>query len=335
MNGLNTELLDDVQKAADILKRGGVVAFATETVFGLGADATNETALQRLYAAKGRPTDNPLIVHVAEVGNWKSVAMSLPQIAEQLLSRFAPGPLTVVLPKHPSISAAVTAGLPTVGLRIPNHSQAQQLLSLAGVPIAAPSANRSGLPSGTTWQTVLEDLDGRVDAVLRGETCDIGLESTVVDCTGELPRLLRPGAISFAALQSVAPEIIDYSPSVANDATANSPGLRHPHYRPRASVHIVASAQEADHLLKSGAKSVLALEQHLANCAYCGLDESRLTSYLGLHRRFRDLAEYAHSFYEFMRAVDRVGIEHIYCQRPPEDGLGAALIDRLTRAAEK
>jgi len=335
MNVLNTRLLDDVQQAAAILKRGGIVAFATETVFGLGADATNEVALQRLFEAKGRPCDNPLIVHIAEVGNWHSVASSMPVVAEQLLNRFAPGPLTVVLPKHPSISLAVTAGLETVGLRIPNHEQARQLLALAGVPIAAPSANRSGLPSGTTWQTVLEDLDGRVDAVLRGNTCDIGIESTVVDCTHDKPRLLRPGAISFADLQAVAPEIIDYSPNITQDPTVNSPGLRHPHYRPHASVQIVASASEADQLMKFGRKSVSDLERHLANCAYCGLEESKLASYLGSHRHFKDLAEYAQSFYEFMRSVDRLGIEHLYCQRPPKDGLGAALADRLTRAAAK
>ncbi len=335
MNNLDTEVLDDVQRAAAILKRGGIVAFATETVFGLGADATNPVALQRLYAAKGRPSDNPLIVHIADIANWHSVAASMPPVAEQFLNRFSPGPLTVVLPKHSSISPAVTAGLETVGLRIPRHEQARQLLRLAGIPIAAPSANRSGLPSGTTWQTVLEDLDGRIDAILRGSICDIGIESTVVDCTQDRPRVLRPGAISFLDLQTVAPEIMDYSPSIANDEAVSSPGLRHPHYRPRAAVQIVASAQDADQLMKVGRRSVLDLEQHLANCAYCGLEESKLASYLGAHRLFSDLSEYAQSFYEFMRSVDRLGIEHLYCQHPPADGLGTALADRLTRAATK
>ena len=335
MTELVTELIDDVAQAAAILKRGGIVAFATETVFGLGADATNDDALQRLFAAKGRPSDNPLIAHIAHVSNWPCVASSMPRVAEQLLERFSPGPLTVVLPKHPAISRAVTAGLETVGLRIPKHEQARQLLALAGVPVAAPSANRSGLPSGTTWQTVLEDLDGRVDAILRGSTCDIGIESTVVDCTSDKPRLLRPGAISFLELQAVAPELIDYSPSITADATVNSPGLRHPHYRPRATVHLVASALEADQQMKGGRKTVSELEQHLANCAYCGLEESKLATYLGAHRCFASLSEYAQNFFEFMRFVDRLEVEQLYCQLPSASGLGAALRDRLTRAAQK
>jgi L-threonylcarbamoyladenylate synthase len=333
MTLLNTIVLDDITQAAAILRRGGLVAFPTETVFGLGADATNKDALARLFAAKGRPSDNPLIVHIAEVEQWPDVARSMPAVAERLLAEFAPGPLTVVLPKHPSICSAVTAGLDTVGIRIPNHSQARLLLAAAGVPIAAPSANRSGMPSGTTWQTVLEDLDGRIDAVLRGSTCAIGIESTVVDCVSDPPRLLRPGAISLAELQAVAPELIDYVPADDPASMVNSPGLRHPHYQPTAVVELVESASEADHKMKSQPKSAAKLEQHLANCAYCGLDESKLASYLGVWRRFNSVDEYAHELYEFMRTVDRLGIQFLYCQRPVASGIGAAINDRLTRAA--
>ena len=333
MTPLNTILLDDISQAAAILRGGGLVAFPTETVFGLGAAATNEHALARLFAAKGRPSDNPLIVHIAEVDQWPQVARALPKIAERLLAKFAPGPLTVVLPKHPSICDAVTAGLDTVGLRIPNHPQARALLAAAGGPIAAPSANRSGLPSGTTWQTVLEDLDGRIDAVLRGSTCTIGIESTVVDCVGESPRLLRPGAISLAELQTVAPDLMACVSDAAGDPKANSPGLRHPHYQPTAVVHLVNSAIEADRKMKLQPKSATQLEQHLANCAYCGLDDSKLDGYLGVSRRFSSVEEYAHEFYEFMRVVDRLGIQYLFCQRPTTLGIGAALNDRLTRAA--
>jgi len=333
MTLLNTIVLDDISQAAEILRRGGLVAFSTETVFGLGADATNISALAKLFAAKGRPSDNPLIVHVAEVDQWPIVARTMPEVAERLLAKFAPGPLTVVLPKHSSICDSVTAGLDTVGLRIPNHSQARSLIAAAGVPIAAPSANRSGLPSGTTWQTVLEDLDGRIDAVLRGSTCAIGIESTVVDCVSKPPRLLRPGAISLAELQSIAPELRVYAPTDDRDATANSPGLRHPHYKPSAVVHSVEGASQADRMMKSQPKSAAKLEQHLANCAYCGLDESKLASYLGASRRFESVEEYAHALYEFMRSVDRLGIQFLYCQRPSARGIGAALNDRLTRAA--
>ncbi len=335
MTELNTRVLDDVHEAAELLRRGGIVAFATETVFGLGVDATNERALSKLYEAKGRPSDNPLIVHIADVDQWPMVASAMPTVADRLLRRFSPGPLTVVVPKHDSIAWAVTAGLNTVGVRIPGHPQARELLALAGVPIAAPSANRSGRPSATTWQTVLEDLDGRIDAVLRGSTCEIGIESTVVDCVVDPPRVLRPGSINLAALQSVVPQVLAYLPSIAADPNANSPGLRHPHYRPNASVHVVANSVEADQHMKVGYRSAEELEQHLANCAYCGLDESKLFSYLGVYRRFEDVNEYAHEFYEFMRTVDRAGIQHLFCQRPESEGVGAALLDRLTRAAEK
>jgi L-threonylcarbamoyladenylate synthase len=333
MTLLNTIVLDDISEAAEILRRGGLVAFPTETVFGLGADATNRDALERLFAAKGRPSDNPLIVHIAEVEHWPIVARTMPLLAEQLLARFSPGPLTVVLPKHPTICELVTAGLDTVGLRIPNHPQARQLLAAAGVPIAAPSANRSGMPSGTTWQTVLEDLDGRIDAVLRGSTCAIGIESTVVDCVSEPPLLLRPGAISLVELQLVAPELQAYVPTDERAAAVSSPGLRHPHYKPTAAIHVVESASQADHLMKAQLKSAMKLEQHLAKCAYCGLDESNLEKYLGASRRFDSVEEYAHELYEFMRSVDRLGIHTLYCQRPSALGIGLALNDRLTRAA--
>ena len=333
MTLVNTIVLDDIAQAAAVLRRGGLVAFPTETVFGLGVDATNEAALSRLLAAKGRPSDNPLIVHIAEVDQWPDVARSMPAVAERLLAKFAPGPLTVVLPKHPSICSAVTAGLDTVGMRIPNHSQARLLLAAAGVPIAAPSANRSGRPSGTTWQTVLEDLDGRIDAVLRGATCAIGIESTVVDCVSDPPRLLRPGAISLADLQTVAPELIVYGPADNHDSTVNSPGLRHPHYKPAALIQLVERASEADQQMKSRPQNAEKLEQYLANCAYCGLDESKLANYLGASRRFNSVEEYAHELYEFMRTVDRLGIQSLFCQRPIPIGIGVALNDRLDRAA--
>jgi L-threonylcarbamoyladenylate synthase len=189
------------------------------------------------------------------------------------------------------------------------------------------------LPSGTTWQTVLEDLDGRIDAVLRGSTCSIGIESTVVDCISDPPRVLRLGAISLTDLQSVAPETVAYVAGDSCGSPANSPGLRHPHYQPTALVRLVESAIEADQQMKSQAIGALKLEHHLANCAYCGLDESKLGGYLGASRQFINVEQYAQEFYEFMRSIDRLGIQFLYCQRPTASGIGAALNDRLTRAA--
>lgn len=326
---MNTLVLTDIDQAAALLRSGGVVAFPTETVFGLGADATNAQAIQRLFNAKGRPSDNPLIVHLAARDHWPRVARSLPPIAARLLERFAPGPLTVVLPKQPAIQAAVTAGLDTVAMRIPAHSQARQLIELAGVPVAAPSANRSSRPSGTTWQSVLEDLDGLIDAVLCGDTCEVGIESTVVDCTTQPPRLLRPGAISLSRLQAIAPEI---AIADRDSPQVNSPGLRHPHYQPQAELQIVENAQQLERLLVERFPGP-DRERRLALCGYAGLDTTQLSHQLGLARQFASVESYARHFYEFLRGADRLGLQSIFCQAAPTGGLGDALNDRMRRAA--
>jgi L-threonylcarbamoyladenylate synthase len=327
-----TQVLDDIQEAADLLRRGGLVAFPTETVFGLGVDATNSVALARLFEAKGRPTDNPLIVHLADVEQWQLVASDMPDIAQRLLAEFSPGPLTVVLPKHRTIAPAVTAGLNTVGLRIPAHPLAKELIAASGLPIAAPSANRSGRPSGTSWQTVLEDLDGRIHAVLRGSTSEIGLESTVVDCVSEPPRLLRPGAISLQQLQFIAPEIVALDPDSV-DASTNSPGLRHRHYQPLATVNLIRTARDLDAIWPESFRQTNLYEPTLASCAYCGLEETDLRNDLGACRIFDSTQDYARDLYEFLRTVDRLGLRQVYCQTVDENGIGAALNDRLSRAA--
>jgi L-threonylcarbamoyladenylate synthase len=328
---VNTLVLYEVEPAAEIIRCGGVVAFPTETVFGLGADATNPQAIAKLFEAKGRPSDNPLIVHLSEVANWSQAARALPPVAEQLLHRFAPGPLTVVLPKQPSICDAVTAGLETVGVRIPAHSLARHLLAACKVPVAAPSANRSSLPSGTTWQTVLEDLDGLIDAVLCGQiACEFGIESTVVDCTSQPPRILRPGAISLADLQTVAPEIERLQPGAT---TGNSPGLRHAHYQPKALLRLVDNSEQLE-LMLSHQIPATERERRLAVMAYCGLDRCRWADQFGLAQQFATAEEYARQFYEFLRSADRLGIRQIYCQKVPNSGIGLALNDRMERAAK-
>jgi L-threonylcarbamoyladenylate synthase len=332
---VETLTVSDVRIAATILRNGGVVAFPTETVFGLGADATNPLAITKLFEAKGRPSDNPLIVHLAKFSDWTWAARELPDVAHRLLTKFSPGPLTVVVPKLPAIASAVTGGLDTVGIRIPAHPVARELIAAAGVPIAAPSANLSGRPSGTTWQTVLEDLDGRIDAVLMGKASDIGLESTVVDCVSQPPALLRPGAISLSQLQSVIPELVAAS-MTSIQQLSRSPGLRHAHYQPNAQITLVASAKELDQQLES--QAVLGssgLNRFLALLAYCGLDSSIHQQDLGSSRRFESAEQYAHEFFEFLRDADRLGIQRIYCQTVTNTGIGIALNDRLQRAAGK
>lgn len=317
-----TQRITTAADAAAILRRGGLVAFPTETVFGLGVDATNPAAVERLFQAKGRPSDNPLIVHVAGVEDWPLAAAALPDSAAKLMAAYSPGPLTVVLPRRAEIAPRVSAGLDTVGLRVPRHPFAQEMLRLAGVPIAAPSANRSGRPSCTTWRSVLEDLDGRIDAVVCRDADGCGIESTVVDCTTEPPTLLRPGAVTLEDLRRIAPGTRpagDVSPGAVR-----SPGLAHPHYQPRAKVVLVDAPPTAEELQGREA-------------AYCGIGASDQaiapSSPLSFVRHYADENEYAAGFYEFLREADRRGSPIIYVQLASENGIGAALRDRQRRAA--
>ncbi|MFN7621581.1 MAG: L-threonylcarbamoyladenylate synthase, partial [Acidobacteriota bacterium] len=194
---MKTELTKSVESAARYIIEGEVVAFPTETVYGLGANIFNEAAIAKIFAAKGRPSDNPLIAHIATLDQLLSLAREIPPAARLLIDRFFPGPLTVVLPKLPAVPMIATAGLETIGVRMPDHPLAIELLRACGLPLVAPSANLSGRPSPTTWQAVLEDLEGRIACILQGEPTRVGLESTVVDCTAAVPTLLRAGAITL------------------------------------------------------------------------------------------------------------------------------------------
>lgn len=342
---LKTQLFEDVAEAAEYLRRGKLVAFPTETVFGLGADASNPQAIARLFAAKGRPADNPLIVHVGDPQDWALAAADLPDIARRILELFSPGPVSVVVAKSAAICDSVTAGLNTVGLRIPAPQVTRELLRAAQLPIAAPSANLSGRPSATSWQSVLEDLDGRIDAILCINVEHVGLESTVIECTGDAPVILRPGGIGLAQLQSHFPnarcwndaptavqgrggepvaEAIECSPR-------GSPGLRHPHYQPRARVQLLEAGQP----WPPGDGSNVANSSSLAY-AYAGCTTPPRG--MRLSRQFDSLAEYAHHFYEFLREADRVridviGLEAVSIEAAKGAGIAAALRDRQRRAA--
>lgn len=312
---------NDLAVAAAILRGGGLVAFPTETVFGLGADATSPDAISRIFKAKGRPSDNPLIVHLAEFDQLNEVCEGVTPIAEKLLQRFAPGPLTVVLPKKPCICSAATANLSSVAVRFPSHPTARSLLKQVALPIAAPSANRSGSPSATTWQSVLRDLDGRIDAIVCDEACALGLESTVVDCTdNDTPILLRSGHVTLEDLQTVVPNIRTLG-SLTSVAMANSPGLRHRHYQPRARVRLCESMVEL-------------ADDEKPRSAYIGLGSDSLTE-LGLVQLCTSVEDYAMNLYEFFRRCDASGMEIIWCQRVPERGVGLALMDRLYRASDR
>ena len=237
---MTTLLTTRPTEAAAVLRRGGTCAFPTETVYGLGALAHDAGAVAAVFAAKGRPADNPLIVHVLDPADAAALA-EVTGDAEALLTAFAPGPLTLVLRSRPGLPAAVTAGLDTVAVRLPASRHARAVLRAVGAPLVAPSANRSGRPSPTTWQAVHSDLDGRIGGILQGPATEIGIESTVVDATGPRPLVLRPGAVSLAELRRVLPST---QPATReHDAEPRSPGTRHRHYAPRAVVRLAALDQ--------------------------------------------------------------------------------------------
>ncbi len=296
---------------AAVLRDGGLAAFPTETVYGLGAVATDARAVAAVFEAKGRPSDNPLIVHAADVDSLAALTEST-RLGEALFAAFAPGPLTLVLPVRPGVLPdAVTAGLSTVAVRIPAHETARALIRDAGGLLVAPSANRSGRPSPTTWQAVRDDLGGRIGAVLMGAPTAVGLESTVVDATGSSAVVLRPGAVTLAMLRTVDPHARD---AAAGDDTARSPGTRHRHYAPRAVVRLVDMPDPSPRAAFIGTEVPAPGYALAETCA--------------------DVGGYAHAVFDFFRRADAIGVARIDAQRVSDDGLGRALMDRLRRAAE-
>ncbi len=312
---MKTVVTEDVEIAASFIRGGGTVAFPTETVYGLGANVFDEAAVAKIFEAKRRPADNPLIAHVASVGQIAELATEVTERAERFIQAFFPGPLTVVVRKKKNVPLIASAGLDTIGVRMPRGELAQTFLKACGVSVVAPSANLSGRPSPTTWEAVLEDLDGRIDCILQGEPTEIGLESTVVDCTGDVPVLLRTGAVSLDALRAVVSETRVVSAGSA--ATSRSPGLKHRHYTPSAEVRLVSDA-EADADRK--------------DAAWIGVGGIDPDSGFALTKVCSSVEEYAASVFEFFRECDRRGIRVIYCQTATESGIGAALMDRLRRA---
>ncbi len=315
------EVSTDVRRAAEILRAGGLVAFATETVYGLGADAGHPTAVARIFEAKGRPRFDPLIVHVADVDQARSLVTEFPEAAEKLARTFWPGPLTLVLPKRAVIPDLVTAGLPTVAIRIPAHEQALALIRAAGRPIAAPSANRFGCLSPTTAAHVLEQLGDRIDLVLEGGPCRVGVESTILDLTGPRPRILRPGGVTPEELADCLGRGMDVEcGSVAPGEAAPAPGMLRSHYAPRTPLVLVEDWREVS---SHPGTAVLAF-------THAPPGEFHRVEVLSPRG---DLREAAAQFFAALRRLDACGAERIVAVRFPPQGLGVALNDRLTRAA--
>jgi len=328
----------DIREAALCLRRGGLVAFPTETVYGLGADATNGKAVAAVFGVKGRPPDNPLIVHVASLEDARALVTGVGEAATALMEAFWPGPLSLVLPRSDLVVPAVSCGLDTVAIRMPAHPVALELLRQAGVPVAAPSANVSGRPSPTRAEHVLADLGGRVDFVLDGGPCPVGVESTVLDLTGPVPVLLRPGGVTVEDLRKVVGEVL-VTPR-GEPPVARSPGLRYRHYAPRAGLVLVegppeAAAAEAVRLVRElaagGARvGVLAVAEDAA--AFRALGPEVVVETPGSRG---DLAAVATRLFDALRRLDSSGVDWIVAQGVPGTGLGLAILNRLRKAAER
>ena len=320
-----------LDEAASILREGGLVAFPTETVYGLGGDATDARAAEKIYAAKGRPSDNPLIIHVADPEDAAHYAHTS-EVYERLARAFMPGPLTVILPKKDTVPLTVTGGLDTVAVRCPSHPVARALIRRAGVAIAAPSANLSGSPSPTSGEHVIRDLSGRIDAIIDGGDSEIGLESTIIQLDGARATLLRPGAITADALLCVCEEVT-VSPTIkkalAEGERPLSPGMKYRHYAPSAPLVLIDGEEEA-------VLSFLAKAQNTEKCAILCYREE--LPYLRNERLIdvgprEDLPLQAHNLFSALRRTESMDCDVIYAHLPPEDGLGLALYNRLIRAA--
>ncbi|MEG0048846.1 MAG: L-threonylcarbamoyladenylate synthase [Clostridia bacterium] len=326
----------NIQKAAELLKNGELVGMPTETVYGLGANALNEAAVRAIFAAKGRPADNPLIVHVADMEAAEPLCQ-ISETAHALMQVFCPGPLTLLMPKKPCISAVVTAGLPSVAIRIPSHPVAQQLLRACGVPVAAPSANTSGKPSPTTAMHVYHDLKNKLPLILDGGVCQVGLESTVLDMTSDIPTVLRPGGITPEMLLTVLPEVRvadSVMRPLREGERALSPGMRYRHYAPGGQLTLVSGSpanvrdcclQMYREAISAGQSTrILAFEEHLPN--YTGVQALSIGSLEKPETVAREL-------FAVLRQMDEEKIEKLTCEVLAPEGIGLAIMNRLSRAA--
>jgi len=324
-----------IAEAATCLKGGGLVAFPTETVYGLGVSALDAAAVRRLFAAKGRPATDPLIVHVASARDIAPlVAGQVPEV-EALAARFWPGPLTLVLPRSAIVPDEVTAGLDTVAIRVPAHPVAQALLRAAAMPVAAPSANLFSRPSPTRAAHVVEDLDGRIDLVLDGGPTQVGVESTVLDLTGDVPTVLRPGAVTLEMLRAVLPAVRARAHEGSDAGPQRSPGLLTRHYSPRAPLTLYEGSRDA--LLERLGRDAQASHAAGRRVGVLLADDDPFDA-PGVIRPplgpASDAAAMAARLYAALRELDAAGVDEIFARAPPATGgLGAAIVDRLRRAA--
>jgi len=325
-----------LKKAGECIRNGGLVVFPTETVYGLGGDARNPESSKRIYAAKGRPSDNPLIVHICELKEAEPLAAELPDAFYALAETYWPGPLTMIVRKSDLVPKETTGGLDTVAIRMPSHRIAAELIRSAGVSIAAPSANVSGRPSPTRASHVIEDLDGRVDMIIDGGEVGIGVESTIVDLSRGVPEVLRPGAVTREMLEEVCGRVAEDATMMAGGGAGapRAPGMRYRHYAPKGVMTIVegdpkAAAAYIDEQIR---KSAAAGERVGVLCTEETKDGYSADLVLSAGRR-GDEAEAAHRLYAILREFDDAGITRIYAESFSREGIGQALMNRMLKAA--
>ncbi len=309
---MQTTITNSVKIAADFIKKGEVAAFPTETVYGIGANAYDENAVRKIFKAKGRPADNPLIVHVARKKDIAVLAREITPSAKKIIKVFFPGPVTVILKKNEIVPDVVTASLDTIAIRMPASKIARELIKLSGVPVAAPSANLSGSPSPTNFIHVLRDMRNKIPCLLVGPSARYGLESTVIDCTGKYPVILRPGSITLEQIKKLDKNAVYQK----RTGKIKSPGQKYRHYSPKAKVK----------LMKRETSNVRRESE-----AFIGLNKKYAKIY-DVVKICRTLEEYAKNLFSFFRECDEKGIKTIYCEKVSEKGIGLAIMNRLQKA---
>lgn len=331
INSIKDEALT---KAADFIKNGGLVAFPTETVYGLGGDGLNSEAASKIYKAKGRPSDNPLILHINDQKMLHKIVNDVNSMAKKIMTAFCPGPITLILPKSDIVPSSVTGGLNTVAVRMPDNDIARELIRLSNTPIAAPSANISGRPSPTTAQAVYNDLHDRIDMILDGGACHFGVESTIVDCTEDVPIILRPGAITKEMLEELFPVVKIDRAIVGDNVVPKAPGMKYKHYAPKANMILFEG---------SSAKMVEAIASKMADYEKEGKKVGLVVSYevaeklqhenTAIYGNQEDLLTIASEIYECLRFFDDKGVDIILAEGTTDKGIGLAIMNRLHKAS--
>lgn len=330
---------ESLKKPAEILRQGGLVAFPTETVYGLGANALSEEAAGKIYAAKGRPSDNPLIVHIADFEALPPLVSAIPEAGKKLMEAFWPGPLTLIFPKSSLVPGTTTGGLDTVAVRMPADKTARALIRLSGVPVAAPSANTSGRPSPTTADHVWQDMNGRIEMIVDGGPVGIGVESTIIDVSGEEPMILRPGAVTQEMAFQVLGRRIRLDPAITEgpvkeDIRPKAPGMKYKHYAPKAELTLVEGEERLvaltinrlvkERLSEGFSAGIICTDETM------GEYPAGMVKSIGLRKKEETIA---HNLYGVLRDFDDQGVDYIYSESFSRDHLGQAIMNRLIKAA--